>query len=91
MIKVKSVSDEELTRRYGNHLRHEVDECFSTQTGHYYKQRSEDVLHIGEGGMINTNHNSTFDRKEVIKISNEEFDFQVKKVIFDLDLYKYCK
>ncbi len=88
-VKATSVSNEELTRRYGNQLRYNVGQCLTTINGHFYMQREEDVLHISDE-IITTNHNCVFDGKELREVTTAEFEDKMKKVIFSLDIYQYC-
>lgn len=87
---VRLVSDKELNEKYGNHLRHNIGDCFKDSDGHFYMQRSDDVLHIKDDNLINIIHNSVLD-KHIIKITIEEFNDKLKYTIFNLGIYAYTE
>jgi hypothetical protein len=90
-IEVRLISDKELTEKYGGYLRYNIGDCFKTNDNHYYMQRSENVLHIKDGELINILHNSALDKEKLIKISDEEFADQLKTTIFNLGIYAYTE
>ena len=89
----KILNDDDMDRKYGNHLRHNVGDCFKSKDGrHYYKQLKTNILHICDSDLINIVHNSVTDskNKNIVKISEKEFENMLRLVIFNLGIYKYC-
>ena len=89
-IKCNPISDKELDEEYGNHLRHNIGDCFmTTDKSHYFMQREKDVLHLRHD-IINSVHNSVFDDKDnLVQISKKRFINQLRQTVFNLDIYKY--
>jgi len=86
-IIVTSVTDEEMTERHGNHLRYDIGDCFKTDNGHFYMQRRENVLHLNKN-LINVVHNSNLDDKKLIKVTKDDFTNELKRVIFELNIFE---
>lgn len=85
------LSDDDMNKAYGSHLRHNVGDCFKTKDGHhYYKQLESNILHICDSNLINLVHNCITDNKKLVKISDQDFDDMLKVTIFNLGIYKYC-
>jgi hypothetical protein len=90
-IKIYTLNNDDMNNEYGNHLRHNVGDCFKTKDGHhYYKQLQLNILHICDDDLINITHNSVTDNKNLIKISDQDFENMLRITIFNLEIYKYC-
>ena len=70
-----------------------IGKCFNDEYNHYYKQQKDFVLHL-----FDDENNFLISRtlvgflnkyKNLKEISEDEFDIKMKKVIYELELYKY--
>jgi len=86
----KSFGPEEIQSMYGNR-KVEVDSCFA-RDDHYYKQRENDVIHIGDE-LINTLHEGFFNknREAFEPVPEELFDIKFKELIYRMDIQQYWK
>ena len=94
-IKAISITDEELTKKYGNHRRTQITNCFKSKTkeGHFYCQMSDFVLHVKKYEVMNKLHNSSLVElnKNFEKIDYDEFKEVLLNTIFELGIYEYTK
>jgi hypothetical protein len=90
-FEIYPLSDDDMDKEFGKHLRHPIGNCFKTKDGHhYYKQLESNMLHICDSDLINIVHNSATDNKIIVKISEDDFVNMLKVTIFNLEIYKYC-
>jgi hypothetical protein len=85
------LTNDDMNRIYGKHRRYDVGTYLKSKDGkHYYKQLDLNLLHISQLELINLIHNSIVDDKNLIIISEKEFEEAIKVTVFNLEIYKYC-
>lgn len=90
-MEISDLTDDDMNRIYGKHRRYNVGTCLKTKDGiHYYKQLDLNLLHISHMKLINLIHNSRIDEKNLIIISEKEFEDVIKLTVLNLEIYKYC-
>ena len=84
-------TNDDMNRIYGKHRRYEVGTYLKSKDGkHFYKQLDSNLLHISNMELINLVHNSIVDDKNLIIITDKEFEEAIKVTVFNLEIYKYC-
>lgn len=88
------LTDQELNELYGERkkpINYAVaHDCEFTGKTHFYLQRENDVLHIGDN-LINTLHVGFFNQKarKFREIETNEFNNKFKETIYTMELEKY--